>query len=91
MIDYVCVINKNHLSSFDTPQAAPPQCCGKPMVLALPAGSKAPVSPAPQLSSAQPPAVTTQPAAAPATPQAQTMPAKSPAQQPKKGARRRKG
>lgn len=31
--DYVCIINKNHRSSFGAPVTPPPQCCGKTMAL----------------------------------------------------------
>lgn len=83
MIDYLCVVHKNHTSSFDAPQAVPPECCGKPMVLAQPAGSKAPAGPAAQTPppSAQQPAVPAQPAAAPAATQPLATPVKSPAPQ----------
>lgn len=33
-VEYVCAVNKDHKESCGAPQTAPPQCCGKPMVLA---------------------------------------------------------
>lgn len=47
MIDYICVVHKNHTSSFDAPQAVPPQCCGQPMAPAQPAAAQA-KTPVPQ-------------------------------------------
>lgn len=31
MPEYVCAVMKNHKKSFVSPQAQPPQCCGRPM------------------------------------------------------------
>jgi hypothetical protein len=33
-VEYVCAVNKGHIESCGKPQIPPPQCCGKPMVLA---------------------------------------------------------
>jgi hypothetical protein len=31
LADYVCIMNKNHKSSFGDPVTPVPECCGKPM------------------------------------------------------------
>jgi hypothetical protein len=33
-VEYVCAVNKGHMESCGALQNPPPQCCGKPMVLA---------------------------------------------------------
>jgi len=33
-VEYVCAVNDRHKESCGAPQTPPPQCCGKPMVLA---------------------------------------------------------
>jgi len=33
-VEYVCAVNERHEESCGAPQTPPPQCCGKPMVLA---------------------------------------------------------
>jgi hypothetical protein len=33
-VEYVCAVNNGHKESCGAPQTPPPQCCGKPMVLA---------------------------------------------------------
>jgi hypothetical protein len=33
-VEYVCAVNRGHIESCGALQNPPPQCCGKPMVLA---------------------------------------------------------
>jgi hypothetical protein len=33
-VEYVCAVNNGHKESCGAPRTPPPQCCGKPMVLA---------------------------------------------------------
>lgn len=81
-VDYVCVMNKNHKSSFGTPVTPPPQCCGKPMMLE---GS----SPQPTALAQPTAAACAQPAAAAqACPQAAPKAKPSLPQRPRKGARK---
>jgi len=44
--EYVCSVKKGHLFSGSASDQAPPQCCGKPMILlsAEPRESEAPIT-----------------------------------------------